>query len=100
MTSRPRVAIVARATTTTGASGLLRHGPRRVMRVMRSAKKAIARVTPTIALGTRHHGSRLARKVATGTDAAATAMARVHVRIRRRVRSEPIRPRHTSSTKR
>ena len=54
--------------------------------------------TASIGLLKRHHGSRLARKVDTGTAAAMIATRRTSRSSRSRVSSEPHRRRHTTAT--
>ena len=51
-----------------------------------------AATTEIISTGKRHHGSRLARKVDTGTEAAATDSTRTRDSVVTRVRSDPSRP--------
>ena len=75
-----------------GPSAHLPHGPRRAAVAMTATNSPTAATTETMSTGKRHHGSRLARNVETGTEAAATESTRTRERVVTRVRSDPSRP--------
>ena len=59
---------------------------------MIATNRPTAATTEIIATGKRHHGRRLARKVDTGTDAAATEITRTRDSVLTRLASDPSRP--------
>ena len=77
-----------------------RHGPRSAAVAMSATNTPTTATTATISIGKRHHGTRLARKVETGTLAAATASTRTRESTFTRLASVPSRPFHTSRTMR
>src|SRR6478609_5291380 len=87
ITSTASTIIVVAETNAIGPSAQRPHGPRRAAVAMIATNSPTATTTEIMSTGKRHQGSRLARKVETGTDAAATEITRTRDSVRTRVRS-------------
>ena len=75
-------------------------GPAQGDRARIATKRPTDATIDAISSGNRHHGMRFARNVETGTEAATTESTRTRESTVTRVRSEPMRPFHTSRTTR
>ena len=89
---------MAAETTAAGPNSERRHGPSSAIDEMTATNTPTEATTASIGLLKRHHGSRLARKVDTGTAAAMIATRSTSRSSRSRVCSEPHRRRHTTAT--
>ena len=92
ITSTASTSIVVADTNAIGPSAQRPHGPRRAAVAMIATNSPTAATTETMSTGKRHQGSRLARNVETGTEAAATDSTRTRDSVLTRVRSAPSRP--------
>ena len=93
MTSSPTTATVTPQTTPAGPSGSRRQGPVSAITASTAAQAAVSRYSTTAGCGSIHQGTKLARNVPTGTQAAATPVTRKAARRRVAFRG----PRHSSA---
>jgi hypothetical protein len=100
VTSMPSTSTVTAETTATGPSPVEPHGPQSASTAMIAVQAATEATMASIGQLERHHGMRLARNVAAGTDAALTATTRASPSQRALVPRLPSLPFQTRRTRR